>query len=341
MKKQHFSFLILPLLAWACMPRVAFVSSQQECRYKGNLYALPQTVLFVSVEYSIKTFHAGPYGSYAKKYLGLDQVPLDDYTECRIDNLTLSSRQEADPDGYFVLRGGKRILKKIVPEFCSRGLLIDPAQKDYLPLSVSVLSSPAKGLVFTDLSVKNFYREKTDTLYKIFLQDSVFVRLPVYKHYLQTKTAEEKARETADLIIRLRAQRLALLAPEEVEDFTLQPGTESILKNIDEMEKKYLQLFTGSAHTEKISELFCVVPRFVSATDTVVLHSRLIENDSLLLVMNRGENTPGCLPSGRSSRGLPCRFPSRTGIEIFYRGKLLSQSYVYISQAGKDAFFLR
>jgi len=291
--------------------------------------------LMIHIDYTITTRSAGPYANYAYKYLGLMNVATEDSISATISSIQISSKQEADPEFYYRAKFSCNFPVSVIRDLSSKGFIYDPLHSDYSPVSPSALPSGNQTSSFRDLSVKNFYYEQTDTLYKIILRDSVFVRLPVLKNSLHTKNSDEKAREAADLIIRLRNQRLNLLVPEDPEDMDNIPA-EVLLKHIDQMEERYLTLFTGITRTEKRSELFCVIPDMKTGSDTTVLSSKLFDSTMigpLTMVFS------GITSIDSSSRNLPgeknvlwYRMPIRTNVEIFCSNRLISQSYIYLSQ---------
>lgn len=87
MRRRH---AIIPLLLL-----VSLSSRAKEPQKTTLFYALPQTVLSITVSTSQQHIYAGPYAGYAKSLLDMD-VPQEDVTLHSLDGVRISYRQIAD-----------------------------------------------------------------------------------------------------------------------------------------------------------------------------------------------------------------------------------------------------
>jgi hypothetical protein len=67
------------------------------------IYGLPQTVLKVEVTYRESTNIPGPYSDYSERYLGISEVIKQKSKLWKIEDVTVTSFSEPDPEHYYSL----------------------------------------------------------------------------------------------------------------------------------------------------------------------------------------------------------------------------------------------
>jgi hypothetical protein len=145
------------------------------------IYSLPQTVLEVKMEFEKSIYLPGPYRQYAEKYLGISNYFKEEKTTWDIAGVHVSEFTEPDPLQYYSvnqLRGSFNSEKYF--ELMSQGLVIDP-MKVISSGSYTQLSHQAEMPAVLDFSMKRNHKEKTDTLYKTVITDSIFVKIPIFR----------------------------------------------------------------------------------------------------------------------------------------------------------------
>jgi hypothetical protein len=94
--------------------------------------------------------------------------------------------------------------------------------------------------------------------------DGVVTQIPVTQTKTTTKTLPQQAQEAVNLIEKIRNDRYALITFSQ--EVTLsKEAFEYLVNQLDEMEKKYLEMFTGITVFEDIHETFVVYPDNESA----------------------------------------------------------------------------
>jgi hypothetical protein len=240
---------------------------------KGRLvYSLPQTILEVKIDYQRNTFLPGPYRKYSEKLLGITQVINEEKTEWEITGASVIAYSEPDPDQYYsinILKGdfsGEEFLK-----LTSSGLVIDP-----MGLISSNTLIPAEGTneipSLMELNLKKSHREVSDTLYKTVIKDSSFVKVPILRKQKEAKTIDQRAEEAANLIIKIRKRRMKLLDG-EYNIFPEGQALEVSVRELNELEKEYLALFTGKVITEKFCHSYFVEPSGTTEKSTLMRFS--------------------------------------------------------------------
>ena len=97
-------------------------------------------------------------------------------------------------------------------------------------------------------------------VYKTIPTDTAFVRVPVEEKFIETKTLEDKAKEAADQILSLRAQRLDIATGNTDATFS-GAALADALREIRQMEEEYLTLFRGYSQVRTLTASFDVIPQ--------------------------------------------------------------------------------
>lgn len=276
-KLTLFPYIAIVLLATttSCYQTTRFYSlPAQEAipTTSGIYYSLPFTTFVIRVETEQTLFIPGPYAAYAEKYLGIKDARTDFLENWKIINVQFESSVISDPSQWYFLKWNTRCpLPTIYRQLVQQGMILDAPGKNnipafHLPASLdNTLLQPA----FSDVSYTDYFVEKTDTLYKTIFQDSVFVKMPVFRKHVQQKTLEEKASEAAHLIHKLRKRRFKIAAA----DYDVLPQGEAMKAAFDELnrtEEMYLSLFTGKTISRKHEKIFLYTPSKDQPLETIL-----------------------------------------------------------------------
>ena len=231
------------------------------------IYALPQTSLAIKIITNRNITFCGPYAAYANGFLGLKNIPLENKVEWTIDSINIQPFIEPNPEEYYAAYVEKGFNPKLFFDLNETGLILNPSiQNDIYTLKNNISKPEAKSVGFNNLSTQKFYSESSDTLYKTILKDSIYIRIPVLKPKFELKTLREKAKEAADVIIKIRQRRFDMIISDEE---TL-PEANSFKLDLAEMKKiedEYVELFTGKKASQKFSSQFTYTP---NNNDTLV-----------------------------------------------------------------------
>lgn len=212
------------------------------------VYSLPQTSLVFDVEVQREDFHAGPYASYAKKYLGID-VRLSDEVICTLAKVVMTPFVEADHANRYVLNVQNPTDAPFL-KLSSMGL-ISFADANYNKDAFWRFPAPGKG-DFNDKGVTSNLATESTTL-------SAYNSVSVQQTMVVEKSEEKRASEAAEMIFSLRKKRVQIITG----DTDMTYAGEAMGAAIDEMtrlEKEYMTLFTGYSDKECQNVRFEVVP---------------------------------------------------------------------------------
>jgi hypothetical protein len=224
-------------------------------------YSLPRTVLAIKVKVKRTSTFCGPYFAYAEEFLGIKSVPAENKIEWNLDSINIFPFKEADPDEIYALKIEKGFNTKPFFELTESGFIFDPSVNNLLGIeNAGVAPRPANIMQgFKEMSVQKYYMESNDTLFKTIFKDSIYVKMPVSKPKTQLKTLKDKAREAADVIVKLRQRRYDLILSDD-ETLPEVKFFKSDLEELQKMEDDYLALFTGRRVIETFTTWFFYTP---------------------------------------------------------------------------------
>ena len=314
------------------------------------IYVLPQTVFKVKVDFERVTSIPGPYRIYSEKYLGIDEYISESSVSYRIKDINLESYVEPDPDQYYsinILKGN--INANSYLSLTQQGFILDPG-KFFGYKNNSYLSTQKDQLTFfNEIPIKTNLIEKTDTLYKTMITDSSYVRIPVIRRQVEAKTLEQKAKEAASLIIKIRQRKLKMLSGGR----ELKPETDAFqfaMEELANMERQTIELFTGKTTYSEFSKIFIVTPEADKTTQKEIIatfspQSGLLPSDSdrgidlvveieSLQKTRNISNSIDLSQSGLQPNNLYYRIPDISVVKIKIATDLLFESRQSIYQLG-------
>ena len=240
-------------------------------------YALPQTSLSFEVEAVKESFFAGPYARYAEKYLGIKAADKNSVT-FRISSVKMTPYIEADPAHRYTQTLPKSVEGTLL-QFSTQGLI-----------SVSGGGFGREnawrfpGEASDDFAVRGIsanYTAEEATLYQG-AKGSNYAQVAVSQNMVVAKTVEQKAKEAADMILKLRTTRIQIITGDTDANYSGE-SMGAAIEEISRLEKEYLSLFIGYSVSETQKKNYEFVP-----TDDTREH---------VFVAFRLSDTAGLLPS--------------------------------------------
>ncbi len=314
------------------------------------IYALPRTTLAIKVVTKNTKTYCGPYFAYAEEYLGLKSIISENKSEWSIDSVDIFPIKEVDPDEFYAVKTKKGFNPKSLFYLTESGFILDPSFKSELTqinfgeISINDNSSNE----FKELSMQKFYYGKSDTFYKTVIRDSAYIRIPLTKTKEEMKSLKDKAKEAADVIIKIRQRKFEMILSE---DGAL-PEVKSFRMALDEMnrlEEYYLELFIGRSITTTYTTWFYYTPiastketqfeifrfspksgisdRTISSATPVFL---TFEKDNNTKSLNEWLQNAKCT----SKNQLYYRIPDAAIVNVIWKGNLLASKKILISQFG-------
>ncbi len=358
--KIFFSLFILVFLA-ACSKPVINVFKVDNARpvskKSGFYYCLPRTYIKVEVVVDKTEQIKGPYAEYAEKYLALTNVISSNSTVYQISQYKLSTCSEPDPGQfYFVEMPAGSVCDQdgLKIALAESGLLISArafadtviAEKPVAVFEEALNVYPDIFKSFTDLNLF----EKVDTIIEKVSLDSGTIEKMTFKRSMVKKTPEQKAKEAADFIIKVKENRFNLISGFQEVNYDKETFR-YMNEELQSLENEYRKLFTGISFTKKINYVFYYLPVSGRSADSVplfrfsmlrgVLDTADSYGEKVFLSIRKSGNTQALEVYQQKKdsvkvkqHGYYYRLPDYAEVKLFDSKSLITSSKFLISQFG-------
>jgi hypothetical protein len=225
------------------------------------IYALPRTHIAVKVMTCQKVLLCGPYSAFAEELLGIKNAPSNNSVEWKIDSIDVESYTDANPEELYAIQTSKGFNPNSIAQLTEAGFIVDPSlnRSKHLTNIATPNIDPLPLVPFKMLSEQRFYKEFSDTLYKTILRDSIYIRIPIIKSKIEAKTTRDKAREAADVILKIRQRRIDIVTSED-EVLPEEKSYKLALSEMKKIEKEYTTLFTGKEIHQHFTSWYTITP---------------------------------------------------------------------------------
>ena len=243
-------------LALAAAPQLA--SAQKNSDPQGLVtYSLPTTTITLDVEAVQEKFYAGPYAKYAEKYLGIKARQKDE-TSVQLTQIRMTPLVEADHSRRYSVNVKKGDIDATFLKLSSCGL-VSFADANFGDESVWRFPTKVSG-DFSDKGVSSNLTSESATLYRNAKTESAYNKVAVQQNMVVEKSAEQKAAETAQMILNLRQQRLQIVTGDTDATYSGE-AMGAAIEELTRLEQEYMTLFVGYSDLQTQKMRFDVVPQ--------------------------------------------------------------------------------
>lgn len=238
----------------------------------GVFYSLPRTVVKIDVKIDRVENYKGPYADFALRFLGLKNVVAANAVDYKISDITITTYPEPDPDQYYFVELGDKISKGEQAGMISlsdAGVILGTMAGSIDTVGdfrnrLKQLETPADadkdafGELFkysADVSVF----EKVDTIIRKINIDTMTVERQYYKRTMVEKSPEQKAKEAADYLSKIKDNRFSLISGTQEVNYNKET-LEYMDDQLNRMEKEYLKLFTGVSIHKSLTFSYKYIP---------------------------------------------------------------------------------
>jgi hypothetical protein len=223
---------------------------------EGTFYALPRTIIRINVTIDKIENYKGPYAEYAMRFLGLKNVVQASTVEYKISDIAITTLAEPDPDQYYFLELGTKTGKGEVSSLLSlseSGLILGtlPSRTDTVYKQVMMNNQETPAVTEKDIFPEIFKYstdmsvfEKVDTIIRKFSIDTMTMERQVLKRTMVEKSPEQKAKEAADFISKIKDNRFNLVSGFQEVNYNRET-LEYMDNQLKILEREYMKLFTG------------------------------------------------------------------------------------------------
>lgn len=232
-------------------------SAQKKTDPEGYLtYSLPSTVISIDVEAVQEKFYAGPYAKYAEKYLGIKPRMKDENT-VQLTQVRMTPLVEPDQTRRYSVDVKKRVEEATLMKLASGGF-VTFADAKHGDQTVWRFPTEEKG-DFSGKGVSSNLTSGSTTLYRKDDKESAYNRIAVQQDMVIEKTLEQKAAETAAMILKLRKQRLQIVTGDTDATYSGE-AMGAAIEELTRLENEYMTLFTGYSEKQPQHMTFEVIP---------------------------------------------------------------------------------
>ncbi|MEI6695094.1 MAG: DUF4831 family protein [Bacteroidota bacterium] len=358
-KKIFYLLGILSILVFSCNSsyQVMHVSKNIVANEKsGFYYALPKTFIKVNFIVDQQEEVKGPYSDFAKKYFGLNNVIAQNSMKYKIKAVNIETYAEADSSQYYFVecndsKVGIQLnrlgnIKTVNPSINASSSIQKQTETD----SANSSNTDDYPELFKMYANSSLY-EKTDTFYKPYKVYNSIIFEKIYKTSLIEKPTEQKVKEIADLITKIKDNRFSLLiGDQEVND---KKSIEFMYTELQNLENEYMKLFTGITLNHTLTYQYIYLPEKDStcniskailckfSAEKGIFDKSMPSGDPIYIqtkdnksteAVNQFNNQKKKLQKGK--QGFYYRMPAYTTIDILSNNILLQTSKQFIAQLG-------
>lgn len=246
---------LLTVMAVAVLPQLA--DAQKKADPEGFLtYSLPSTTINLDVEAVQEKFYAGPYARYAEKYLGIKARQKDE-TTFQLTEIRMTPLLEADQSRRYSINVRKSEIDATFLKLSAVGL-VSFSDANFGDESVWRFPTEGKG-DFSGKGVSSNLTSESTTLYRNSKTETAYNRVAVQQNMVVEKSLEQKAAETAEMILKLRQQRLQIVTGDTDATYSGE-AMGAAIQEITRLEEEYMTLFVGYSEFQTQKMRFEVVP---------------------------------------------------------------------------------
>lgn len=323
---------------------------------EGFYYALPRTVITVDITVTKTDRNKGVYAEYASKFLGIKNALLANVTNYELSDIHINSFSEPDPENFYFVN-----LSKFRPS--KRNTLYASLKESGLiqDINYSVETSAINkenptiekkdvdySETFKYIADQNFI-EKIDTIFEKIAQDSTTIEKMILKKTIVEKSLEERAKEAADFIKKVKDQRFDILTGAQEVAYT-DATIKVMISELERLEKEYLTLFIGTSSTETLhyryyyypeSQVYSAsIPLFKFSKFNGIVNENYEAGETVYIKVDRAMNTQILEkfikdnPSESKRHGFYYRIPENAKFSIQQGKSLKAEASFLVSQFG-------
>ena len=323
----------------------------------GVYYSLPKTVITVEVDVS-KTYKIkGQFSGFANKYLGLSNVITENSSSFSIDDIKLSDYSLPDHDQYYFVEIPNSCRKKnsVLLQLSETGIINSINGYNKLNNKTnSIISSDATAEDVAKPAVQTFLNSNMmasfDTTIEKIDMDTFILQKKIIKKIYVDKNEEQKAKEAADYIMKIKENEFNLLTGYSEVNFSKE-SLEYMHEQLKKQESEYLNLFTGATvvHHFKFyytynpvdSKSKANIPLFLFSAKDGISDTSSNKGESVNLKIEKLDSSNVLEPFNdakldlkKKHHGFYYRIPEYAKVSVCCNNKIKAESNILVSQFG-------
>ena len=234
----------------------AFAQKKGEDPQSYLTYSLPMTTITLEVEAVQEKFYAGPYAKYAEKYLGI-RPRQEDETLFQLTQVKMTPYVEADQSRRYSVNVPAGRIENTFMKLAAGGFM-SFADANFGSESIWRFTTRTEG-DFSSKGVTSNLSTESTTLYRNQKKESAYDKVSVQQNMVVEKSPEKRAAETADMILKIRQQRLQIVTGDTDATYSGEAMGAAIAE-LTRLEQEYMTLFVGYSEYQTQVMKFEIVP---------------------------------------------------------------------------------
>ena len=319
------------------------------------MYNLPATMLEFEVTVKQTQKIKGPYADYGVRFLGLINTAIIERNSKSFEIIDVNTKTHGVQDSsnwYCYIHNPESLPSFVISDknrLAGINSEVELSEKSQV-VAANIPCPKELKTQFTDLGMQKILIEEVQTVFREIKKDSTVIKVPVKEFVKSKRNEEDLARLAADFITRLKTLRFELVAG-LYEVFPDGRSLEATIKELYNVEKRYMELFTGVIKDTTYTYTFTYTPKpgnqipsskvlcyfddeyGVSLISPTQQYANNNKNEHFMVELNYDSSDP--LINQRITPGGPVyRIPALCNVTLKVGDTPVSMSKQYINQLG-------
>ena len=321
----------LMIIVAALLMAVGYTNAQVVREHEAAVvYYMPKTELVIHIDYEVVTQTPGVFYQYAERYLGAEEIIMENNTNCQLRAVRVATESSADTERAYKVTAQKGINTQLV-SLSEDGRLVGYGLQDGTKcLQDAALQDGKKCLQDAALQEAARGEELMPLLEEQFMAGSV------------AKMAEGAAKQ----IYRIRETRLNILAGDVEHVPADGKAMELVLNELKQQEQALVALFVGKTQVTRHTHTVRYVPGESVEKEVVCrlsAHNGIVDKNDLSgepLYLTLAAKKQTLLPAGYIDKNTPLlsqihyNLPGEAQVTLTFKGKQMAEQTVAVAQYG-------
>lgn len=313
------------LVAISCMTFAQVVRENEA----AVVYYMPKTELVIHIDYEVVTQTPGVFYQYAERYLGAEEIIMENNTNCQLRAVRVATESSADTERAYKVTAQKGINTQLV------SLSEDGRLVGYGIANASLqFSERSQGELQNGSKAAYSLEAKSEEL------------MPLLEEQFMAGSVAKMAEGAAKQIYRIRETRLNILAGDVEHVPADGKAMELVLNELDKQEQALVALFVGKTQVTHHTHAVRYVPGESVEKEVVCrlsAHNGIVDKNDLSgepLYLTLVAKKQTLLPAGIADKNTPTlsqihyNLPGEAQVALTFKGKQMAEQNVAVAQYG-------
>ena len=293
------------------------------------VYYMPKTELVIHIDYEVVTQTPGVFYQYAERYLGAEEIIMENNTNCQLRAVRIATESSADTERAYKVTAQKGINTQLV-SLSEDGRLvgygIENASLQFSERSQGELQNGSKAAYSLEA--------KSEEL------------MPLLEEQFMAGSVAKMAEGAAKQIYRIRETRLNILAGDVEHVPADGKAMELVLNELNKQEQALVALFVGKTQVTHHTHAVRYVPEESVEKEVVCrlsAHNGIVDKNDLSgepLYLTLVAKKQTLLPAGIADKNTPLlsqihyNLPGEAQVALTFKGKQMAEQTVAVAQYG-------